>query len=171
VPDRIRVVSDADQSLRLNPNNGVVAGIGSTLAYTSTDVNAGQNPNVVAAAYTNNISGTTSTTLYVLDSNLDILARQGGPGGTPSTNLGQLSTVGALGQDVSDLAGFDITPLGTAYVATTAPGGSSSSFGTIDLATGRITPIGAIGGGATIRDIAVTTKRLNYSVYLPVIMR
>jgi hypothetical protein len=167
VPDRIRVVSDADQNLRLNPNNGVLAGSDSTLAYSSTDLNVGQNPNVVAAAYTNNISGTTSTTLYVLDSNLDILAQQGGPGGTPSPNAGQLATVGALGQDVSDLVGFDITPLGTAYVATTAPGGSSSSFGTIDLATGRITPIGVIGGGATIRDIAVTTKRLIYTIYLP----
>jgi len=171
VPDRIRVVSDADQSLRLNPNNGVVAGIDSTLAYSTTDTNAGQNPSVAAAAYTNNISGTTSTTLYVIDSNLDVLARQGGPGGTPSPNAGQLSTIGALGQDVSDLLGFDITPLGTAYVVTTASGGSSSSFGTIDLATGRITPIGAIGGGESVRDIAVTTKRLTYTVYLPIARR
>jgi hypothetical protein len=171
VPDRIRVVSDADQSLRLNPNNSAVAGIDSTLVYSSTDINAGQDPNVVAAAYTNNISGTTSTTLYVIDSNLDVLARQGGPGGTPSPNGGQLSTVGALGQNVTDTLGFDITPLGTAYVATTAPGGSSSSLGTIDLATGRITPIGTIGGGEIIRDIAVTTKRLLYQVYLPISRR
>src|SRR4030095_15839230 len=50
--DRIRVVSDAEQNLRLNPD---------TLA---TFVDAALNPagNVVAAAYTNNFAGAVSTT-------------------------------------------------------------------------------------------------------------
>jgi hypothetical protein len=65
VPDRLRFVTDADQDLRLNPNDGTVAGTDGTLAFSAmmpTDPNAGTNPNVVGSAYTNNFSGTTTTT-------------------------------------------------------------------------------------------------------------
>jgi hypothetical protein len=157
VPDRIRVVSDADQDLRLNPNNGVTAGVDATLVYTDTDPNAGANPNVVGAAYTRNVSGTTTTTLYGIDSALNILVRQGGVDGPPSPNLGVLFTVGALGLDVSDSVGFDISPAGTAYAAFTAPAATSSSFHTIDLNTGLATLVGTIGGPETIVGLAVPT--------------
>ena len=43
VPDRIRVVSDADESVRLNPVNGALAGTDSTLAYVAGDP-GGANP-------------------------------------------------------------------------------------------------------------------------------
>src|SRR5262249_9803211 len=69
VPDRIRLVSDADQDLRLNQNDGTVAGTDMTLTYPMGDANAGANPNVVGAAYTNDFDGTASTTLYGIDSN------------------------------------------------------------------------------------------------------
>src|SRR5262245_42410285 len=62
VPDRIRFVTDADQDLRLNPNDGTVAGTDGALAFSAmmpTDPNAGTNPNVVGSAYTNNFSGAT----------------------------------------------------------------------------------------------------------------
>jgi hypothetical protein len=165
VPDRIRVASDADQNIRLNPNTGALSGSDTPLAYAGADANVGQNPNVAAAAYTNNISGTTTTTLYVIDTNLDILARQGGAGGTPSPNTGQLFTIGALGADVVDMLGFDITPQGTAYVAYSGAGGGST-FGTIDLATGQITAVGPIGGGAAIRGLALPTQQVDYRVYV-----
>src|SRR5262245_23515879 len=103
VPDRIRFVTDADQDLRINPNDGTVVmnGVDGTLAFNATapaDPNSGTNPNVVGSAYTNNFSGSTSTTLYGIDSNLDILVTQGSVGGTPtSPNSGTLFTVGALG--------------------------------------------------------------------------
>ena len=53
VPDRVRVVSDADQNLRLNPNNGTLAGTDVTLTYAVGDAHAATNPNIVGAAYTN----------------------------------------------------------------------------------------------------------------------
>lgn len=59
VPDRLRVVSDADQNLRINVDTGATIVDGT--------LNPG-NPNVVAAAYTNNFAGATTTTLYVIDS-------------------------------------------------------------------------------------------------------
>jgi hypothetical protein len=50
VPDRIRVVSDADQNLRLNPNDGTLAGTDGALTYAASDLNAGANPNIVGVA-------------------------------------------------------------------------------------------------------------------------
>src|SRR5215475_7131038 len=71
VPDKIRLVSNADQNLRLNPNNGAIVGMDGTLAFAAGDPNAGQDPNIVGSAYTNNFAGSTSTTLYGIDSKLD----------------------------------------------------------------------------------------------------
>src|SRR5207249_2241903 len=47
VPDRVRVVSDADQNLRLNPNDGTLAAVDGVLAYAAGDLNAAANPNIV----------------------------------------------------------------------------------------------------------------------------
>src|SRR5581483_966783 len=63
VPDRIRLVTDADQNIRLNPNNGTVAGTDTNLAYATGDPNAAANPNVVASAYNTNSAGVPATTL------------------------------------------------------------------------------------------------------------
>ena len=75
--------------------------------------------------------------------------------------------------DASELVGFDITPTGTAFVATTPSGGNSSTLGTIDLATGKVTSLGTI-GGETIRGLAApvnTTPALTYRVYLPIMRK
>lgn len=159
--DRIRVVSDADQNLRLNPINGAVAGTDTNLAYAAGDPNVGANPNVVASGYTNNFVGSTATTLYGIDSNLDILVRQGGIGGPPSPNGGQLFTLAPLGFDVQDLMGFDIVALGNqAFAAMTLVGESAARLFTINLnpattGTPVAAAIGAIGGPDAIIGLAV----------------
>jgi hypothetical protein len=172
VADRIRVVADSDQNLRLNPSTGLVVTADTPLAYASGDPHFGANPNVVGAGYTNNIAGTTTTTLYVIDSTLNILARQGGVGGTPSANTGQLTTIGLLGFLTSPLVGLDIAWDGTAYASLTDSSGSptNSKLFTINLTTGAATFIGTIGGGATgrIRDLAVRTLG---RVYLPIVLK
>jgi Ca2+-binding RTX toxin-like protein len=158
VPDRIRVVSDADQNLRLNPDTGGLArnpdgtnAIDTNLAYAAGDANAGQDPNIVSAAYTNNFAGSTTTTLFDIDSNLDTLVRQGGanvPPGTPSPNTGQLFTVGSLGIDFKS-GGFDIfspapgiNDVNLAYAVT------DSTLYSIDLSTGAATNLGTVGNGS-----------------------
>lgn len=155
--DRIRIVSDTDQNIRVNPNTGVVAATDTNLAYAAGDPNAAANPNIAGAAYTNNLAGTGSTTLYGIDSNLDALVLQGSVGGTPnSPNSGQLTTVGALGVNSTDQIGFDIAPqTGAAFASLTGTGAGNSQLYTVNLATGAATLIGNIGGGAPIRDIAV----------------
>jgi hypothetical protein len=135
--DRIRVISDADQNLRLNPDTGGVAATDTNLQYAATDVNALANPNAVGAAYTNNFLGATSTVLYDIDSNLDILVRQDPP------NSGTLNTVGALGVDTTAVLGFDVTTQGTAF-AVLEVGGVSGLY-TINLTTGAATLVGATG--------------------------
>jgi uncharacterized protein DUF4394/HYR domain-containing protein len=152
--DRIRVVSDADQNFRLNPVTGTVAGSDVNLVYAMGDANQAANPNVVGAAYTNNFNGATTTTLYDIDSVLDILTTQGSPNATPvSPNAGQLFTVGALVVDTTPLVGFDISTGGTAFASLTT--GATPAFYTINLTSGAATRVGTIGGGLQIRDIAV----------------
>jgi uncharacterized protein (TIGR03437 family) len=158
VPDRIRVVSDGRQNLRLNPANGAIAGTDTNLAFAAGDANQNATPKIVASAYTNNFAGATTTTLYGIDSQLNALVLQGSIGGTPvSPNTGQLTTVGALTVDTTEDAGFDIAPAtGVAFASLTIPGATSSStLFTLNLATGAATPVGPIGGGQTIRDIAI----------------
>jgi uncharacterized protein DUF4394 len=140
--DRLRVVSDTDQNLRINPNDGTPI-IDLALAYDNTtadgdpiDPNAGANPNVAGVAYTNNFSGATTTTLFDIDSNLDILAIQNPPNG------GVLNTVGPLGVNTDDGVGFDIASDGTAF-ATLTVGGFSQLY-TINTTTGAATLVGQI---------------------------
>ena len=149
VPDRIRVTSDTEQNLRLNPNTGALAATDAALAYAGTDPNAAANPNIVGSAYTNSFSGATTTTLFGIDSALDILVTQAPP------NAGTLNTVGSLGFNTSDQVGFDIFFFDNrAFASLTTPGAFSSLF-SINLATGAATSIGAIGSNLTIADIAI----------------
>jgi uncharacterized protein (TIGR03437 family) len=158
--DRIRVVSNSRQNLRLNPNTGTVVTADTQLAFATGDPNANATPNAVAAAYTDNFAGTAATSLYLIDSNLDALLLQGSIGGTPnSPNGGQVTTVGQLGVNTGDLTGFDIVSPGNgAFASLTPQGGTTSSFYSINLATGAATLIGVIGGGETIVDLTVATR-------------
>ncbi len=149
VVDRLRIVSDAEQNLRTNPADG--ATIADTpLSYAGTDPNFGRNPNIVAAGYTNNFAGATSTFLYDIDSNLDILAVQN------PANSGSLTTIGSLGVNITGEAGFDISPFNnTALAAFQIAGATGSTLYRINLSTGEASPIGPVGGGAVIRGIAI----------------
>ena len=151
VVDRIRVVSNTGQNLRLNPSTGAVAAVDTALAYPTADPNFGITPNVVGAAYTNSFSGTTTTTLYDIDSGLDSLATQNPP------NNGTLNTVGSLGVDSSDQVGFDIEPsCGQAFASLTVPNSTTSQLYRINVNSGVATLIGTIGSGLpVIRDISV----------------
>ena len=155
--DLIRVTSDADQNLRLNPNTGAVAATDTNLQFAATDPHAGANPNVVGSAYSNNFTGATVTVLYDIDSSVDALLIQNPPNG------GTLNTVGAMGIDATDEVGFDISGVtGAAYVSL------STNLYSINLQSGAATLLGSIGGpGPTeiIVDIAaaVQTRLANIS--------
>lgn len=139
LPDRIRIVSNTGQNLRVNPNDGTLTGTDGSLL--------GQ---VVAAAYINNFAGAPVTTLYDIDSASDSLLRQDPP------NSGTLISVGPLGINITSEAGFDVTVgNNTALAALQLNGATSSGLYRINLTTGAASVIGPIGGGAVIRDIAI----------------
>jgi hypothetical protein len=160
--DRLRVVSDRGQNLRLHPDTGAVAGVDTALAFAAGDRNEGRKPQAVGAGYTNNAAGATSTSLYDIDMRRDVLTLQGSAGGAPvSPNTGQLTTVGKLGVDAKELVGFDISPSGKAYAAMVADGDgvSGAGFSTIDLNSGRASRFQQIGDGERVRGLAVEIKR------------
>lgn len=157
--DRIRVVSDAGQNLRLNPDTGAVGTdpatgaptIDGRLAYASGAPNAGAQPGVVGAAYTNNAAGATETELYDIDANLDLLVTQKPP------NEGVLNTVGPLGFDANSLVGFDIAAGDGRALAAFQPSGAPSRLYAVDLSSGAATDLGAIGAGEAITGLAIPT--------------
>lgn len=148
VPDRIRITSDAEQNLRANPADGTNV-IDGALAYATGDPNNGADPNIVASAYTNSFAGATTTTLYNIDSVLDILTTQNPP------NNGTLNTVGSLGINVSGDAGFDIGSGNTALAAFQLVGSTSSSLYSVNLTNGATSLIGNFGAGIVLRGIAI----------------
>ncbi len=148
--DRIRIVSDAAQNLRAHPDTGAIVAIDGTLAYAAGDPGFGTSPGVTAAAYTNSLPGATSTTLWVLDTDRDVLATQIPP------NNGTLNTIAPLPFDVADAAGFDFGTDGTAFAALQAAGGSTRLY-RVDVGTGALTPLADLGLalGTGVRGLAV----------------
>ncbi|NEP15598.1 MAG: DUF4394 domain-containing protein [Leptolyngbya sp. SIO4C1] len=151
--DRLRLVGSNDQNFRINVDTGAIADFDAvtpgvqpdgTLIYAAGDVNAGADPNITAAGYTNSFLGAPagrSTQLYDIDYVLDTLVLQSPP------NDGTLNTVGALGFDFDEKGGFDIfSPSADSNTAYATSGGL---LYTIDLATGQATSQGAIGSGDT----------------------
>lgn len=124
--DRIRVVSNTGQNLRLNPNDG-------TLVLADGNLNPGT-PMVSAAAYTNNFAGATTTVLFDIDHATDKLYSQIPP------NNGTLVETGSLGIDVTAENGFDIGgTTNKAYALLTVSG--TTRVYTINLTTGAATQL------------------------------
>lgn len=166
--DRIRVVSDAAQNLRLHPETGAVVdadprtdGVQTdgALAYDAADVNAGRTPALVAAAYTYNQDNDKITTNYAIDARHGTLVTQGSREGTQpviSPNTGRLFTVGALGTGAFERADFDISDVrNTAYAALTPTEGHATVLYRIDLASGAASRIGRIGRDETLVGMAI----------------
>jgi hypothetical protein len=161
VVDRLRITTEADENLRANVGTGLTF-TDTTLAYGGADVNTGANPNIVASAYLNNFAGTATTTLYGIDSNLDVLVTQN------PANDGTLLTVGSLGVNASAVTSFDISSGGIAYAAITLVGGTNTGFYSINLATGAATLIGTIGattvvGGETVIGMSVAPALVQFA--------
>ena len=165
--DRIRIVSNTGQNFRAHPDTGAavdgdpnVAGTqpDATLAYAAGDANARQPPRVVGAAYTYNKQNDKITTNYALDATTGSLVTQGSKeGATPavSPNTGQLFTVGSLGVARFQRAGFDIADVNNAaFAALNHDEATATRFYEVNLATGKATFIGTV-GGELLRGIAI----------------
>lgn len=121
--DRLRVLSDSGQNLRVNVDTGVAI-VDGTLNYggaTATGISAG--------AYTNvDADPATATTLYTLDTAADQLAIQSPP------NDGAQVAIAPLGVDAAAPAGFDL-------YSTVRPN-ASGVLTTVDLAGHAVLSVG-----------------------------
>jgi hypothetical protein len=132
VTDRIRLVSDTGQNLRVNPDTGAVEAMDAAL-------NGAAATKAVGAAYTNSYAGATTTTLYDIDADSDALYIQNPP------NSGTLTLVGSLGQETGPAVGFDIAMLpalldgtvGVAYSDTLVATGGTAPY-TFSITAGAL---------------------------------
>jgi hypothetical protein len=135
--DKIRVVSDAAQNLRLNVDEG-------TVLSADKDLNPGT-PQVVAAGYTNSSFTATkpaATQLFVVDAARDQLLLQNPP------NDGTLTMPKRLRIDVGSKTGFDIAgDDNVGYLSTSTSRSRGTSLYRVDVTTGKTKELGRIGGG------------------------
>ncbi len=146
VVDRIRVISDSGENLRLNQT--VAADVTPVVDSDTTTAGEQRDGDIPAgfagAAYTNNVAAAPSTALYDINYGNDTLFLQNSP------NAGTVAPVGPLGTtdrpiNLSKNFGFDIAPKsGTAFVAGQLEGSTNSVLLAVDLATGKATNLGQI---------------------------
>ena len=130
VVDRLRLTGTNDQNYRVNVDTGATL-VDGTLRYSQGDRNQGRNPSITGSAYTNSVAGATTTMLYGIDYQLDVLVTQN------PANDGLLQTVGGLDVNFGSMVGFNIVA-----------GGYGGSYG------------GSYGGGSDYTGYAVTNSRL-----------
>ena len=146
--DRLRVVSDANQNLRINTNTMPPG----TIVDGALTLNGMTQFDLLAVAYTNSRPGVTSTMLFGLD------ARTGGLVRSTNANAGTYVNTNPMGMayqslglalDNSQAIGFDISGgTGLGYF------NYFNDFYHINLATGAPTLVGSIGGMGSIVGLA-----------------
>jgi hypothetical protein len=161
--DRIRVVNDAGQSFRVNPNTGLP--IDANLLATGIQMDGpinGATTTVDAAAYTNNQQNATVTTLYTLSAGTNQLFIQNPPNnGTQTTPVNITMNGSAL--DFAAADGFDILPgvnVTTGNAVASGPGlaaltvGGNTGLYTVDLTTGAAALVGPLGIATPVQGFA-----------------
>lgn len=138
--DRIRLVSNQGQNLRLHPVLGTVVAVDGNL-------NPGS-PIVNGAAYTNNVANASTTVLFVLDSQTNMLYRQDPP------NDGGLVAIGSLGVDFTSDNGFDIGGKSNMAFALLEVAGSKGVY-SINLTSGAATKISDFNINATAMAVGL----------------
>ncbi|GAA5436852.1 DUF4394 domain-containing protein [Deinococcus aquaticus] len=163
--NRLRVIGTNDTNFRHTlvstpvPNAPVPAGTtadGTFAPYPTGDTNAGKNPNLVAAAYTNSFDATgktapTTTALFTIDADLDILVAHPAIG-APQFNT--LQTVGTLGVNVMEgMTGFDIAGANSAYLSSVS--GNDTNLYTVNLTSGAATALSGKLSGVKLKSLAL----------------
>lgn len=145
VADRLRVVSNTGQNLRIDVDTGETTTDGEL-----TRVNQTVAPTATAAAYSQSFRGSTSTTLYVLDLTQGLRSVVNPP------NNGVLTSDATLGVLGSGVNGFDLEARTTTGYAAIRVGNILSLY-RIDLsaAANAATLVGGIGGVETLSGLAL----------------
>jgi hypothetical protein len=147
VADRLRILSSAGLSLRVNVEDGKTI-VDGQLKYADADANKGKQPKVIAGAYSNSFAGTKETALYDIDIANWTYVRQAPP------NDGILNTLGQVTLETNGTVAFDVWSDGkggnTGWLLT------GGMLHMLDIANGATKPVGKITGlNGRITDIAV----------------
>lgn len=145
--DRIRLVSESGQNLRLHPETGAVVA-------TDGRINGGMNPKIGAVAYTNSISGAATTILFDIDLATDKLYQQVPP------NDGGLMEVGDLGVDLEGMTDMDILADNSLAMAVSRMDTESRLY-SIDLSSGAATWVGVF--SQPVISLAFKTNPVAYA--------
>ncbi len=159
VASRLRVFA-GNTNFRLTPGTGVVTFDG-VLNYAAGDPHFGARANLGGAAYTNNIVGAATTSLYSIDTSLDTLVLHiNGPQFSDLTTVANLTLNGNPFDAVFGQTGFDVFSLNgmdTAYVS------EGNDLFTINLSNGVLTSVGNFIGTPLI-DLAVVPEPSTYAL-------
>ncbi len=153
VADRVRVVSDSGQNLRLHPDTGAAAATDPALAGPA----GSPEVRIAGAAYTYNKLNDKLTTNYALDIGRGWLVTQGSIEGREpvvSPNTGRIVDVGPLGIGSVDDAAFDIADVANTALAALRQDGRTRLYA-VDLASGKATLLGSVGDGSALRGLAI----------------
>ncbi|RYE26419.1 MAG: DUF4394 domain-containing protein [Sphingobacteriales bacterium] len=159
--DAVRVVGENGMNYRLDPVTGAIVSTDDTVSFVSGDVNSGITPHIGAIAYTNSYMGSGSAELYGYDEALNVITRFNNP------NSGSMQTRGSSGITLnmdSRTVGMDIfkdaaTLTNMAYLAANTDSSYYDSLYSVNLSTGAVANLGAIGHNIDVRDISIQTVR------------
>ena len=147
--DRIRLVSNSGQNLRLHPETGGVAASDGV-------INGGSSPSITSIAYTNSVSGATTTDLFDIDVTTKKLYKQMPP------NDGTLAEVGTINVNFTGKGGFDISPDNSIVLATFTVDSKAKLY-TLNTTNANATYLADL-SAANIIDIAIPTNPVAYAV-------
>ncbi|MDN3922101.1 DUF4394 domain-containing protein [Roseateles violae] len=153
------------QNVRINVDTGATL-VDTPFSFASGDPNQAITPLLPAFAYTNNVPGASSTSLYGLVSRPGASINPPLLVSMPNPAAGSFSTVGALGlPNLTNPFGFDVSgATGIAYAAIGTASGAQ--LFTIDLATGSATLIGTTGGSLPLVGIAASVPEPSAALLL-----
>jgi Domain of unknown function (DUF4394) len=145
----LRVITAAGDNFLVNLTTARPAIYYSAPAYATGDSGFGITPYIEHIAYTNAIPSPSTTTLYGIDTQRNVLVRIGSPGAPYGTQMHTISTL-ALGINPTDYGGFVIDPTtNVGYAAMTVEG--APHLYQINLTSGIASFLGQIGTSATAR--------------------
>ncbi|MEO7802181.1 MAG: DUF4394 domain-containing protein [Ginsengibacter sp.] len=147
--DRLRIVTNTGQNLRVNPENATAIVDGA--------INGVANASVTSVAYRNNVAGSATTTLYDIDISTEKLYKQN------PANSGTLVEVGSLGLKISGEGGFDISAKEGLALALYTVNDKPTLF-TIDTTNARTVTLAKYDKSKSYTGLAIPTSPVAYAV-------
>lgn len=156
--DALRIYTDAEQNVAVLADSGGAIQA-TSLTRPNGDINAGTSPDIFAIAYTNNYTNAPATVLYSIDAPTNSLVSTNPANGGVLNTVGRLTTT-STAQSFTLTGDLDIVggDNGLALAALQPLNTNQSTLYTVNLATGLLTPVGAIGPAGTQPLVGFTIR-------------